>query len=847
MNEFPTRRKKTIIGVLFFLSGVSSLIYQVVWVRMLVLTFGTSVFAVSTVLAAFMAGLALGSAYFGRRVDRGGNGLRLYAKLELGIGLFALAFPLILVGLDDLYTALYRLLEGHNYAFSLIRFLISFLVLLVPTTMMGATLPVLCKFVVRRISTVGSRAGALYAVNTLGAVVGCAAAAFLLIEQVGVRGTIAVAAAINLIIAAVAYRSSRSSESTGGGPKATVESEPPTPTVTAPASAGLARLVFWGYAVSGFTALGYEVIWTRQLSTILRITTTQSLSAILIVFLFGLAVGGAIGARLADRFRRLFTAFGVLELLLGLFGFGAIAMFAAIPAIRSALGPAFTWEAYMVRQVILIVAVILPPTIVMGMLFPVVGRLRSVGLHTLGRRIGDVYAVNTAGAIVGAFGVGFVLIPLVGTQNSVAILAWLNVALGVGVIALDPATRPRTRLGLSAALTMPVLLLTLLVPHTLLVSMLAPGQTELLYYDETPGGTVTVLEFPDGIRLLKINGAGEVPTDHASIQTFRLLGNLPMVLHEAAEEVLVIAFGGGITLASVEQNRPRRIDCAEIVPGVFKASRFFAQFNNHIADRLDSRRFDLIADDGRNHVLRTERTYDVIISDSTHPSTADSWVLYTEEFYRLCRKRLNPDGIVAQWLPLHGLTVDDYKIIVRTFRSVFPHATVWLTKGYSVMLATPTRLEIDFSRLRERIERPEVRAALNEADLGDPISFVATLLLDEERLGRYVGEGPVNTDDRPLISFGDRLRSGTQTGIPATMSLIQFYVPEGIERSLTDYGEQDRIELQRRIRARRHTLLAGIAADLGDRARALEEVRKALAADPKEPGARRILRRLRAG
>lgn len=844
MNASHTSRTKMIIGVLFFLSGASSLIYQVVWVRMLVVVFGTSMFAVSTVLAALMAGLALGSAYFGRKVDRDGKGLRLYAKLELGIGLFALAFPLILARLDDLYTLLYRLLEAHDYAFSLVRFSISFVVLLVPTTLMGATLPVLAKFVVQRISSVGSRVGSLYAVNTAGAVVGCAAAAFWLVEQFGVRETIAVAALLNLVIAAVAFLASRSTDTADGASRAETQPEPSPALSNTYLPANLVRLVFWGYALSGFTALGYEVVWTRLLSMILGITTTQSLSAILIVFLFGLALGAAIGARLADRFTRLFTTFGVLQLLLGLFGLGSIVMFSAIPGIRSALGPAFSWEANIVRQVILIVTVILPPTIVMGILFPVVGRIRSVGLNTLGRDIGDVYAVNTAGAIAGAFGVGFVFIPLIGTQASVTTLAWLNVSLGVGVIALDTATRQKTRLVWCAALMAPVLLLTLFVPRTLLVKMFAPGQAELLYYDEAPGGTVTVLQVPGDTRVLKVNGAGEVPTDHASIQTFRLLGNLPMLLHEAAEEILVIAFGGGITLSSVEQHHPKRIDCAEIVPGVFEAARYFSEYNNNVADRLESDQFDLIRDDGRNHVLRTERTYDVIISDSTHPSTSDSWVLYSEEFYRLCQKRLNRDGIVAQWLPLHGLTVDDYKIIVRTFRDVFPHATVWMTKGYSVLLATPSHLKIDFSRLRESLAQPDVRASLNEVDLVDPVSFVSTLVLDEERVARFVGDGPINTDNHPHISFGDRLRSGTQTGIPATLSLLEFYGPDGIERNLTGCTKDDVGRLQARIRARRHTLLAEVAMGLGDRMRAFTEVQKATALDPGEPGARRLLHRL---
>jgi len=835
------------IGALFFLSGASSLIYQVVWVRMLVVVFGTSVYAVSTVLAAFMAGLAIGSVGFGRRIDRGGNGLRTYAGLELGIGLFALAFPLILGGLEGLHTQLYRALEGSPYAFALARFVIGFLVLLVPTTLMGGTLPVLSKSVVRELSGVGRGVGSLYALNTFGAVAGVILAAFVLIEQLGVRGTTWLAAAINVTIAGVAWWLARgramgdasaavAAAAPAAGRSGVGEERTPSPL--------LARLVFWGYAVSGFTALGYEVVWTRLLSMALGLTTTQSLSAILVVFLFGLAAGGAVGARLVDRWRRPYAAFGVLELLLGLFGAASIGLFAAIPAIRAALGPAFSWEAHMVRLLVVVVTVILLPTFVMGVLFPVAGRLHVVKLGTLGRRVGGIYAVNTAGAIVGAFIAGFVLIPLVGTQTTILALAGINTALGAVVLAADGELSQRLRAGVIAALAAPVILLSLLLPSTLVVGLFAPPQTELRYHDEAAGGTVTVLEYPNGIRLLKVNGAGEVPTDHASIQTFRLLGNLPLLLHPRPQEVLVIAFGGGVTLAAVERHRPERIDCVEIVPGVVQGARWFADWNDGVYDRIDGGRLRLIVDDGRNHVLRTEHVYDVIISDSTHPSTADSWVLYTQEFYRLCRQRLTDGGIFAQWLPLHGLSVDDYKMILRTFQSVFPHASVWLTKGYTVLLATPEPLAIDVARLAQRLEAPEVNGPLEEVDLGDPVSLLSTLVLDETALAAYVGPGAVNTDDRPHISFGDRLRSGTQGGLPATMSLIPLYRPERIAGRLVHADGEDVERLERRCVARRHSLVADVALSLGERQRASNEARRALSIDPGEPGALRVLREL---
>ncbi len=823
-------RTRPLILLLFFLSGACTLVYQIVWVRMLVLVFGTSVFAVSTVLTAFMGGLAIGSAYFGRVVDRRGNGLRIYAFLEGGIGLFAVAFPLMLARLDGLYTILYRLLEGNAYAFSLVRFLISFCVLLIPTTLMGATLPVLSKHFVRRLVRVGRGVGGLYAVNTFGAVAGCMLAAFLLIEHVGVRGTIYITAGANLLIAVAAFLLSPSQEDAAAANAASAEPAPP-PSV-------LSTVVFWGFALSGFAALGYEVVWTRLLSVVLRLTTTQSFSIILIAFLFGLAAGGALGARLVDRWKRLLAVFATIELLLGLFGLASIAVFGGVPLLQQALGALPSWWGHAVRLLVISFGIMLAPTFLMGLLFPVVGRLQAFELRSLGRRIGDIYAVNTAGAIFGAFAAGFILIPLLGTQASIQLLAAINIGLGLVVLLANPALRPGLKAATLAVTALPVLLLVSLLPPDHMRALFQRSQPRgaLLFCDEQAGGTVAVYEFPDGNRLLRVNGAGEVPTDHASIQTFRLLGNLPLLLHPDPQDVLVIAFGGGITLASVEKHHPRRLDCVEIVPGVFEAARLFDQYNDGVYGRINTGGINIIVDDGRNHVLRTDRQYDIIISDSTHPATADSWVLYTEEFYRLCKKRLGAGGYFAQWLPLHGLGEDDYRMIVRTFQRVFPHASLWLTTDYSILLGTPEELEIDFARLEGRLRRPELMDALEQVDLGDALSFLSTLALEERTLNEYAGAGPVNTDDRPYVSF-------SRGGRPAMAGLLPYF-GERLQVALVSCAEGDRARLERRLRARRHTLMGDLALKMGARQQAFDHLRQALAIDPEERGASRIMKRL---
>ena len=838
-------KTKTLFFVLFFLSGAASLIYQVVWVRMLVLVFGTSVFAVSTVLGAFMAGLALGSFYYGRVVDSKGEGLRLYGLLELGIAAFALLFPILLAGLDDIYTLLYQYLGGTSFGFSLIRFLLSFVVLLIPTTLMGATLPVLSKYVVGHLQELGKGVGWLYAVNTFGAAIGALVAAFVLLEYLGVTGTTYLAIGLNLLIAGIAlWWNSRATEGSGAGvvvgdrEEGTYASQVIEPSY-------FVWMVLGAFGLSGFVALGYEVLWTRLLSMLLKSATAQSLSTILVCFLGGLAAGGAVGGRYVDQLKDPLLSFGIIQVLIGLCGLVSISAFGAIPYLVQIFSSFSSWGAYLLKLFLAAFGIMLLPTFLLGLLFPVVSKLWVRRLETLGSRIGDIYGINTLGAVLGALGVGFVLLPLLGTQASIQALAWINLLVGIGLVLAHPALGGKKKAGILSVLAVPVIVALTLLPKGLFVELFqwTEPNSRLLFFDEGTGGTVTVHEYRDGNRLLKINGGGEVPTDYASLQTFRFLGNLPMLLHPKPQEVAVIAFGGGITLAAVELHGPEQLDCIEVVEGVFAAGKHFSQYNYYIFNRFDRPYLNAIIDDGRNHMLRTAQRYDVIISDATHPGTADSWVLYTEEFYRLCQQRLEQGGIMAQWLPVHGLSREDFRMILRTFRAVFPHASLWLTREYAIMLATPQRLHIDLAHLQERLQNEMVQANLEEVDLGDPVSFMSTLALGEQEYARFVGTGPINTDDRPYISFTDRRRRGTGSGVPIMIDLSDHLAASALPYLAAVDSAETSARLERRFAARRHTVQGLIALLQWDDRSAEAAFRRAVEIDPAERGAARALQR----
>ena len=825
---------------LFFLSGACSLVYQLIWARMLVGVFGVGTLAVSTVLAAFMAGLALGSLWFGRIVDRRGKSLELYAFLELAIGVAALVLPFVFDFLEGVYTSIFSF-TGGGTSFALARFVLTFAALLVPTTLMGATLPVMSRFAVGRVAEAGSGVGRLYAVNTFGAATGCLLTAFVLLPGMGMWGAIYVAALGNALVGFGALYLSRVTKGQAAPAEGTPEQGKEPRQDGLPRWTGPAVLV--GIGVSGFTALGYEVVWTRLLTILNRTTTTQGLSVILTAFLIGIAAGGALGARVSRRIRDGVLALGATQLLIGLFGLVSTALVGGVPAYFALLGHLFdiSWQSELFVAALLVMFI---PTCLMGAAFPLASRLHVRRIDRVGRSVGDVYAANTAGAIVGAIAAGFVLIPLFGTQGSVELLAWSNLAIGAALVIASPRATAKIRTRVLTLAAVAAVSLHVAIPDDLFVRLLGglDSKGQLLFHSESVAGTVTVHEMAGGNRALRVNGTGEVRNDFASIQTFRMLGNLPPLLHPDPRDVLVVAFGGGVTLSSVEIHQPERLSCVELVPGVFNAARYFADYNNSIFDRFGVPHRRLIFDDGRNHLLRSDDEYDIIICDSTHPTTADSWLLYTREFYELCRRRLKTGGVLAQWVPSHGLSEEEYRAIVRTFSSVFPHSTIWLNQIYTILLATPQSLRIDLEEFTARLAHPAVATNLGKIELAAPVSFLSMFGLDEEAVARYAGDGVINSDDRTYAGYL-REDDSKLDGAAVLASLLPFLVSE--TDTWLNAESVQAAQLETRLRAREHSLAGLIEMMKGERGRAREQFRAALAIDEEENTAWRLQRVLK--
>ena len=766
--------------VLFLLSGACGLVYQVLWARMLIVVFGATLPAVSTVLSAFMAGLALGSFCFGRWIDGVRRPLLVFAALEAGVGLFAFLFPHLLGATGWLAEADWT--GRHPTTFAAVRFGLAFALLLIPTAAMGATLPVISRSAVRRFSRLGSGVGLLYAANTLGAVAGVAGVTFYLMEELGLRGSGYAVGMVNLLVASLACWIGRRGvasppekekadspervpepapepppgESREGVPDSAPQAPPAEAAGTLPLPPLALKAVLIGFALQGFAALACEVAWVRLFIVAFSVNSHYEFSIVLMAFLLGLSLGSFLCGLLLDRRRDLLSMFGGFQIAVGLMGIASVALFAAASGWVGEIKGASTWWRYRGGIFAMSFGIMLVPTLLMGASFPVVSRIRTRSFRQVGRGVGDVNAANSLGAFAGSLAAGLLLIPLFGTEGTFRLLGGLNLLVGIAVIAVNPLLRPGRKLGTLALAGAAAAAVLLASPGGVMRELSRPSQagSSLLYYEEGAEGIITVTGKQDGYRKMLLNGGGQVPSEYGSFQLFRLLGHLPMLLHPDPRDVLVVALGGGIALGAAAQHDADRIQCVELVPEVVEAARQeFGPYNHRILERMGDFPIELIVDDGRNFLLRTGDRYDVITGDATHPTSTDSWLLYTREFYELCRSRLKPGGILVQWLPFHGLPVADFKTVLRTFQSVFPHASLWRTNNYAIMVGTLDPLSISYSRLREKYAPAAVRESLEEVDLDRPFAVLGCFFFGSDAYRQYVGEGPLNTDDRPHLSF----------------------------------------------------------------------------------------------
>ncbi|HSS92400.1 MAG TPA: fused MFS/spermidine synthase [Candidatus Dormibacteraeota bacterium] len=726
--------QQLVLGV-FIASGAAGLMYQVVWSRELVLLFGNTSQAISTIVTAFLAGLGGGALVGARIASRTRNPLRLYGLIEIGVAVLAVGLPTLFPVLSGVYGSAYTSVSPEQLG--LIRFVLAFAAVTPATFLMGMTLPALTSFFVRSMDDAGRRLGELYAANTLGAVLGTIIAGYALIELIGLSRTALVAVGLNLLAGTVALVASLHTAPSAAEP----------PAIAAPARSGgqvsrVRGLVYTATFVSGFAALAFEVLWTRMLAEGSG-SSIYLFAAILAIYLFGIAVGSVLFARRSSPDKDSLAALGVCLGVIGLAA-GATVVLASGP-----LGDGY----YSVRPLVL-----LPATVAMGYAFPLAVRIVTTTAAGAANSVGRLYASNTAGSILGSFAAAFVLASTVGTNTSILLLATIELGFGAALVLVS---RPRPRRSPAFAGAFATLaLIAILAPTTGLgISRTATenrlsSQGVLVAHHEDNIATVDVEGGPPAEKRLYVTG---VAMTFLTVST-KLMAYLSKALRPNANSMLDICFGMGSTYRS-SLILDLRTDAVELSPTV--PSQMGAFFSD--ADRFQhDPQGRIIIADGRNYVRLATARYDVIVVDPPPPlESAGTVVLYTSEFYSEARQRLNPGGIFMMWFP-YLATVDEFKFHLRTFRSVFPHVDVVLSpaKNGAYFFGSDSPMQFDPATLSGLLGTPtaasDFATAPDDPNLdgaGWAREIAADDWLHDGAVDGFVGPGPVITDDRPISEY----------------------------------------------------------------------------------------------
>lgn len=744
-----------LLVAIFVLSGASGLIYQITWIRLLSLTFGVTIYAVSTVVAAFMGGLALGSFLGGRLADRARYPIIWYAIAEFVIALVGVKSIDLLAWVQSVYLAVYpREAESAVLGIVALRFGLAALVVMIPTTLMGATLPLMVRGSLALGTELGTRVSWLYASNTTGAILGTLAAGYFLIGFLGIEASILVAATLNTAAAIPALLIGVLSRGQQASEPAAAHAE--VARAAGPAIApGVRAIVIATFAVQGFASLAYEVVWTRVFAVLLD-GTTYAFSIVLATVLLGIAIGSAMISPLISRPGNWIRFYAFLQAGVALFGFlgvlvisriyGITSLFAGLPWLGGAME-----EMPSIWMGLAAAVVILPVMLLLGMSFPVAARIVVAARGSTGRDLGILYAGNTAGAILGAWMAGFFLLPSLGSQLSIELIAGIN---GVLAMALAVATGGRP---LAVAFGAGVVLAWLSVAVGLVPNMyqrMLAGRfpnTEVVWVGEGLESTVTVVRESDGDLTMYFNGRAQA-SDNADVLWFhRLLGHLPMALHPNPQEVLIVGVGGGATASALAKHEPQRLDIVELSEIAMVGARYFEHVNGDILGRPF---VHLKIDDGRNHLLLTNRRYDLITADVVYPRNAGAAFLYSYDYFNLASKILKPGGLMAQWLVYEGDFEDTEalrKIITRSFAAAFPYVSMWVNG--SLLIGSNQPLDLRESALAANWLRPRIGPLLQEVGVSSPAAAGALLLLDDRQLRVWAGEGPLMTDNHPYSEF----------------------------------------------------------------------------------------------
>ena len=765
-KQTTTKALFALVLLLYFFSGALALVYEVVWSRMMMQVFGSTALAVGTVLAAFMAGMALGSWKIGAIADQSRNGLRLYAWLEIGIALTALVSHVLLSRLGPAHLGLFEFFGSSPALFALVRFLLAFILVMIPTFLMGATMPVLARFLMNHQTLVGINLSTLYATNTFGAVTGVLVTGFFLIGRYGIHMPVYMAVIGNLLIGCIAWMASRQWSELPVAP-ASSEPVPDKDLLDDKYSVGPAmlRIILIGLGISGFTSFAYEIYWTRSLVFILG-NSTYALTTMLSAFLTGIGLGGYLIRFFLKRFKDRVAIFGWLQVLLG--GFSAL----ALPLLFFITEPQ-TMNQYLIKtsdQVFPLIfasfgvafLLMLVPATLIGATFPLVGQIGVRKLQNTGSSVGKIYAINTLGNVLGALLPGLLLISWLGIQKGILSMAMLNVGLGF-VVLFGQLTQAHRRPMWRWALPLALILTSLAISRAPLQFQF-PSDSErdyfqTLFYREGPLATTKVYLNPRTMeKHMSVDGIVIGGTGFAEYKQL-LLAHLPKLLVENVSSELSVGLGSGMLVGeSALHSGVEKITAVEIEPSVVEGAEYFVKEN---LGALQNPRITVISDDIGNFLRTTFDTYQVITADEkTADEYASNGFSYSLEYYDLLRDHLAPGGLVAQWVPA-TLPPRQFQMVLKTFAQSFPQVQLWyFLPAYkrgpfnAILIGSKNRIELNYDHInRQLTENPVAFSSLVPYGLTSAEALLPHFVADGETIREAVKSADINSLDHPRYEF----------------------------------------------------------------------------------------------
>ncbi|MBN1361585.1 MAG: fused MFS/spermidine synthase [Sedimentisphaerales bacterium] len=807
-----------VLVLVYLVSGVCSLIDEVVWLRLLKLIIGNTVYASSVVVSVFMGGLAIGAALMGRICDRIRKPLRTYARIELAITISVLLSPTALRLADTFYVWLWRTFHPGQNVVIFWQALLSALVLLVPTVLMGSTLPLLARFVTSVEKETGPLVGRLYALNMLGAAAGTFLAGFVLIRTVGVMGTLYSAAVLNVGVACGGYLLHRMSnwraapDVGGATPRGCPgQAQGPAPTAS---RLGLALLAC-GFFLSGLASIGYELLWMRSIIHSIG-TFTYVFSAVLTVYLVGNVIGTMIGSRLVRHVTNPAATYAAVLFVLGATGVGYLPWldlynYRLLPwpsgqPVISLLG--IEVPVLMAQPMIRCTILFLIPSIVMGIGFPLMVQAWVNRVHRVGLSTGLAYSVNTIGAVLGGLLTGFVLMPLLGLQASIItlglVVVWVAALMWLAFV--FPATRKWTIRAVVPVAAMFVSVCAVQIPRELFVRTVALSGREfghdIVAMREGINTTVSVHKDPRyGALYLYTSGRIVAGTSRGFRGDQKLLGHFPVLLNRYAQQTLSVGFGTGESTACLAMHEIEQIDCVEIAPEVVDfALDYFGELN--LGDQL-AESVNMIYMDARNYLHLTEQSYDVIMSDCTGMTHfAENGSLFARDYFEIARDRLNEHGMFMSWIDTYttqGQAV--MNSVLGTMTEVFPYVTLWYPTPepapFFVVVGSEQPQKISIQHIARELEKPAVKESLAKINMRDVIDVLSCYIADQDDLRRFVKQYATNTDDFPFIEF---ITTHERAGRTVERNFFQTVRSDSVYKHLDWTGVDETTRQQRRER-----------------------------------------------